>query len=121
MRLAKLFLIGAFALGMSAAVASAQQGLLDAGEPTAETEGAWDYQRSAGPLTPRQIIQQKAQARAEQRMSRMAAQEWYGFSKARPTATSTPFTGLYGGQWQGYTYGRPAAWHASRPIIVITK
>jgi hypothetical protein len=42
--------------------------------------------------TPREIVQLKAMARGEQRARRIAAQEWYGESKARYTSASTPFT-----------------------------
>lgn len=118
MRLTTLCVLGVFALAMTCATASAQQGLVDG---TPDPPAGWNYHESFHPLTPTQIIQQKAQARAAQRIARLEAQEWYGFSKARPRATATPFTGLYGSQWQGYTYGRPAAWHASRPTILITR
>jgi hypothetical protein len=46
------------------------------------------YQRP----TPREIVQLKAMARGEQRARRIAAQEWYGVSKARYSSAQTPFT-----------------------------
>ena len=100
--------------------AAAQEDLFDLagnGEARAEEE----YHSSLRAPTPRQIIQQKAQIRAVQRMNRMAALEWYGYSKARPRTTTTPFTGLYGSQWQSRSLGRPAAWYASRPTVIITQ
>lgn len=114
---AKLSLAAVLCVLFTPADASAQQSVLDS-RPAAEDSTEWNYQHTPTPL---QIIQQKAQARAAQRAARIESQAWYGFSKSRPTSTATPFSGLYGSQWQGYTYGRPAAWHASRPVIVITK
>ena len=116
--LAYLVVITALALG---AEASAQQDLLDDVQGTSEAPAGWDYHESSAGPTPQQIVQQKAQVRAAQRMARMAALQWHGYSIARPRTTATPYSGMYGGQWQGYTYGRPAAWHASRPVIVVTK
>ncbi len=79
------------------------------------------YTESAGSLTPRQMVQQKAQIRAAQRMSRIAAAEWFGHSVARPRTNATPFSGIYGTQFQGRTYGRPAAFHSVRPMVVVTR
>ncbi len=59
----------------------------------------------------RAIIHQKAQTRAYQRQSRLAALNWYGMSNGRPTAAPTPFTSLYSPVWQ-MPGGRPFAWHA---------
>ncbi|MGL4513263.1 MAG: hypothetical protein ACRCT8_09255 [Lacipirellulaceae bacterium] len=98
--------------------------LLDPG-PAPTDEGAAqrkiDYERSTVRATPTMIIQQKAQMRAADRMSRIAALEWYGQSKARPQTLATPFSGLYGNQFQGHSYGRPNAWQATRPVVLITR
>lgn len=84
------------------------------------TEGD-DYQQSVAPATPTQIIQQKAQAKGAERAARIAAQQWYGYSQSRPRTTATPFSGLYGAQFNGRAYGRPAAHYPHRPVIVVTR
>src|SRR5687767_11208109 len=40
---------------------------------------------------PAQAVRRKAEARTEQRMQRLAAMKWYGFSNSRPQANVTPF------------------------------
>jgi hypothetical protein len=67
----------------------------------------------------RAIVQQKAQARAEQRMDRMASANWYGISNSRPSGSSTPFTSRYGSLWE-MPGGRPNSWNPpySRPNYV---
>ncbi len=106
------------AIGLTAMSAAAQNDLFDPA-PAPGQDSA--YTESAGQLTPRQMVQQKAQVRAEQRMSRIAAAEWFGHSVSRPRTSATPFTGLYGSQFQGHIYGRPAAHHPARPVIVMTR
>lgn len=88
-------------------------------EVTADKESetrqdGWEYKSAAGELTPQQIIRQKAQIRAAQRMTRMQSLQWYGYSVSRPRTSATPFTGMYGAQWQGDWFSRPQAWHVAR-------
>ena len=74
-------------------------------------EESWAYTPSyAYRPNPEAIIHAKAQARAQQRMSRIAAMRWYGMYNERPTASPTPFTALYSPVWQ-MPGGRPYAWH----------
>jgi hypothetical protein len=64
------------------------------------------------------LAQQKAQARGEQRMARLEALRWYGFSNSRPTATGMPWTTMYSPAWQR-PGGRPFAWYVSqRPVFI---
>jgi hypothetical protein len=64
------------------------------------------------------LAQQKAQARGEQRMARLEAMKWYGFSNSRPTATGMPWTTMYSPAWQR-PGGRPFAWYVShRPVLI---
>src|SRR3954469_22440375 len=67
----------------------------------------------------RAIVQQKAQARGEQRMDRLAASNWYGISNSRPSGSSTPFTSRYGSSWE-MPGGRPYSWYPAyaRPNYV---
>src|SRR5690606_39189677 len=117
-------LVSAFALslGMVVATAHAQKPAPpSAGEPSAfesSEERYYDSSQYAKP-TPQEIIQYKAQIRAQQRMTRMASMEWYGMSASRPRASVTPFPGLYSPVWQ-MPGGRPLAWTPSRfaqPVI----
>jgi hypothetical protein len=72
--------------------------------------------------TPLEIIQFKAQVRAQQRMTRMASMEWYGMSASRPRASATPFTGMYSPVWQ-MPGGRPFAWTPAyhQPSVIIVR
>ncbi len=88
---------------------------------TVTTGEDWSYR----PATERErtptIAQQKAMARGAQRMARLEAMRWYGFSNSRPTATAIAWTTMYSPGWQ-QPGGRPFAWHtSSRPIVVITQ
>lgn len=107
----------ALAIAFVASPLLAQQGVIENEADVAEKRQAeWEYRQSVGIKTPQQIIREKAQVRAAQRMTRMAALEWYGYSVARPRTSATPFTAMYGGQWQGDVLGRPNAWHAPQPV-----
>jgi hypothetical protein len=111
-------------LGLAVSVAQAQlPAPPETGQPT-DFEGSderyYDSSQYTKP-TPQEIIQYKAQLRAQQRMTRMASMEWYGMSASRPRASVTPFTGLYSPIWQ-MPGGRPMAWTPSRfaqPVIIV--
>jgi hypothetical protein len=83
-------------------------------------EDDWDYKPSyVYQPNPKAIIHQKAQARALQRISRMTAMRWYGMSNERPTASPTPFSGLYSPVWQ-MPGGRPYAWnYRGAPSVLV--
>lgn len=91
-------------------------------EPGDEGETAEHYQtQPAAPVTPMQIIQYKAQVRAQQRMARMASMQWYGMSASRPRASATPFAGMSSPMWQ-MPGGRPFAWTPRyTPSVVIVR
>lgn len=119
-------LVSAFALslGMVVTTAQAQMPVPPESGSAAEFESSearyYDSSQYAKP-TPQEIIQYKAQVRAQQRMTRMASMEWYGMSASRPRASVTPFTGLYSPVWQ-MPGGRPLAWTPSRfaqPVIIV--
>lgn len=77
------------------------------------------YYRSPGEVVPKKsLAQQRAEFRAQQRVSRLAAQRWYGYSNARPTVAALPFTAMYRSAWQS-----PGGWpyHWSRPTVVIVR
>jgi len=103
------------ALAIAREVTRPKADSLDA--PSTDQVESWYYRTPEA--TPKKTIpQQKAEARAQQRMARLAAQRWYGFSNARPTVAPLPFTSMYRPAWQ-QPGGRPYHW--SRPVVVITR
>jgi hypothetical protein len=50
---------------------------------------------------PAQAVRRKAEARTEQRMQRLAAMKWFGYSNSRPQASVTPFMSIYSPAWVG--------------------
>ncbi|HEX3599327.1 MAG TPA: hypothetical protein VHU84_04255 [Lacipirellulaceae bacterium] len=83
-------------------------------------EQSWsrEQQQPAKP-DPKAIVQQKAEMRAEQRMSRMASMQWYGMSNSRPQASPTPFSTRYSPLWET-PGGSPYSWFpCSRPGYVM--
>ena len=62
----------------------------------------WLYQQELRRYEdPEQAVRRKAEARAEQRMSRLAAMKWFGQSNSRPHAAATPFMDEYSPVWVG--------------------
>lgn len=55
---------------------------------------------------PAQAVRRKAELRGAQRMQRIAAMKWYGFSNARPQASPVPMMGAYSPAWIGNGYDR---------------
>jgi len=79
------------------------------------------YGSEAEQVQEKSIAQQKSQQRAEQRMARLEAMRWYGFSASRPTASGMPFTSSYSPSWTR-PGGRPFSWYSGgRPGVVISR
>jgi hypothetical protein len=93
-----------------------------AAQPAPAAAESESWYRSTGPRVEKLTIsQEKAIARGQQRMARLDAMRWYGFSNSRPTAAAMPYTTMYSPAWQ-QPGGRPFAWYAnSRPVIVYTR
>lgn len=70
----------------------------------------WYYESGQMKVDPLRVHQQKSAERAAQRRARIASMAWYGMSNSRPTASATPFTGMYSPAWQT-PGGRPFAWY----------
>jgi hypothetical protein len=86
--------------------------------PVPET---WTYRPSPERTPNFTLAQQKAQLRGAQRMARLEALRWYGFSNSRPTASALPWTTMYSPAWQ-QPGGRPFAWYTStRPVVIIAQ
>ncbi|MBX3424508.1 MAG: hypothetical protein KF688_02400 [Pirellulales bacterium] len=106
--------------GFACRTAHGAEDAFDFGRSVDAASSEDEYAYEAAPARGQQpsIAHQKAMARAEQRMARLASMKWYGFSGARPTATGMAFTTMYSPAWQS-PGGRPFAWHAaSRPIVI---
>ena len=91
--------------------------------PTDKEAAAEDsWYRSPAPRAEKQTLaQEKAIARGQQRMARLDAMRWYGFSNSRPTAAAMPYTTMYSPAWQ-QPGGRPFAWYNnSRPIVIYVR
>jgi len=86
-----------------------------------DAQANWYYGSEAKKAPVTSIAQQKSQQRAEQRMARLEAMRWYGFSASRPTASGMPFTSSYSPSWTR-PGGRPFSWHSgSGPGVVISR
>ncbi len=113
----KLVAISALAITVPASSALAQE---FAEEPTASMPAATEswYPKVEKRNDVPTVAQQKAMERGAQRMARLEASRWYGFSNSRPTASGMPFTTMYSPAWQ-QPGGRPFAWYtSSRPIVI---
>lgn len=55
---------------------------------------------------PAQAVRRKAEAKADQRLARLAALKWYGLSNSRPVASSIPTMGQYSPAWIGNGWER---------------
>lgn len=59
---------------------------------------------------PKEAVRRKAEYRTEQRLRRMAAREWFGYSNARPMVNPEPFHAGYSAHWSGNNPMRPDQW-----------
>jgi hypothetical protein len=86
---------------------------------TSDTDESWSYQPPSSAANARAIVQEKAEIRSQQRMDRLAAQEWYGVSVSRPTMIGTPFTSPRAAWWDR-SHQLPNAWYEAvqRPFNV---
>jgi hypothetical protein len=117
-----------FAMATAAAlsVTSATRGQAqEFGEELAEPAPVAEAESNYRTLPPRAekmtLAKEKAIARGQQRMARLDAMRWYGFSNSRPTAAAMPYTTMYSPAWQ-QPGGRPFAWYtSSRPVIIYTR
>lgn len=113
----KLAAISALAIAAPSTAALGQEFAEEPTEPTTSATESWypkPPKRNDNPT----VAQQKAMERGAQRMARLEACRWYGFSNSRPTASGMPFTTMYSPAWQ-QPGGRPFAWYtSSRPIVI---
>jgi hypothetical protein len=55
---------------------------------------------------PAQAVRRKAEIKADQRLSRLAALKWYGHSNTRPETSPIPTMGTYSPSWVGNGWNR---------------
>src|SRR5687767_9738479 len=68
--------------------------------------------------SPKMAVRRNAEFQHQQRIARLEALKWYGFSNSRPVASPTPFMTMYSPAWQS-NWGRPYAWYTSgRPTVI---
>jgi hypothetical protein len=91
------------------------------------TPEMWLYQQEMRRYNdPLQAVRQNAATRANQRRSRLAAQQWFGFSNTRPQASPVPFMDMYSPTWMSNSWnpygwiGSGHAWSQVRvePIVI---
>lgn len=90
--------------------------------PAQVTPEMWIYSQEMQRYEdPRQAIRRRAELKAAQRHSRLAAMKWFGFSNARPQVNPVPFMGVYSPTWVGNGSDRydwvGAGWPSSTVII----
>lgn len=86
-------------------------------QPTPEM---WMYQQELKLYQdPQFAVRKKAEFRARQRQARIAASEWFGYSKSRPLASATPFLDVYSPRW-GSNGPNPNVWRgAGGPTVTV--
>jgi len=112
--------VGILSVGLSAYSCFAAGTLMNANAEEESHEQSWNReQKTNSRQDARAIVQQKAQARAEQRNDRLATSSWYGISNSRPSTAATPFSSRYGSSWE-MPGGRPYSWYPAyaRPNYV---
>jgi hypothetical protein len=93
---------------------------VSAGELAATPE-MWFYEQALRQYNdPKWVIRQKAEYRASERLRRIEAMKWYGFSNGRPTAGIDPIHGDYGPSWTSGNVYQPFRWSGGgAPTVII--
>ena len=87
----------------------------------AATPDMWFYEQYRREhLDPKLAVRRKAEFRAAQRQSRIAAMRWFGFSNQRPQCSSDPWHGDWSSVWRSNNGTHPLQWNGvGRPWIVV--
>ncbi len=89
------------------------------GEVTATPE-MWFYEQSLRQYNdPKTAVRQKAEFKTAERLRRMAALRWFGFSNSRPMAGVDPIHGDYGPYWTSGNVYQPFRWAGARSATII--
>lgn len=88
--------------------------------PAQVTPEMWVYSQELRRYEdPQQAVRRKAELRAAQRMERIAAMKWYGFSNSRPQANPVPFMSSYSPAWVGSGLNRYDWYGGSWPGVTV--
>ena len=80
------------------------------------TPEMWFYDQQMRQYSdPKLAVRAKADLRADQRQRRIESMKWFGFSNARPQASSDPFHGDYSPRWTSNSSYYPARWNGTGP------
>jgi len=89
------------------------------GDVTA-TPDMWFYEQSLRQYNdPKSVVRQKAEFRTAERMRRMAALRWFGFSNSRPMAGVDPIHGDYSPSWSSGNVYQPFRWAGGRTSTIV--
>ena len=89
------------------------------GDVTATPE-MWFYEQSLRQYNdPKSAVRQKAEFRTAERMRRLAALRWFGFSNSRPIAGVDPIHGDYSPYWSSGNVYQPFRWAGGRTSMVV--
>ncbi len=88
-------------------------------QPTAEMWFYEQYQQQYD--DPSVGVRSKAEFRASQRQSRMAAMQWFGQSNSRPRASSDPFHGDYSPRWTSNHGHYPNRWMGRGAALIVVR
>jgi hypothetical protein len=85
--------------------------IISPGELKATPE-MWFYEQAMRQYKdPRMAVRARAEYRADQRQHRLESLKWYGFSNARPRASSDPYNGDYSPGWSANPGYYPWRWN----------
>ena len=117
-----LLLVAAPALAQNPATADIQLGsTISLGEVTPTPE-MWFYQQYHQQYQdPKVAVRLKAEERSAQRRARIAAQQWFGFSKARPQAGTDCVHGDYSPRWTSGRANYPFRWTGYGVAAVVVR
>ena len=88
----------------------------------APTQEMWFYEQYQKQYTdPKTTVRQKAEFRAEERMRRIAALRWYGFSNQRPTASVDLINSDLAPRWTSGNVNLPFSWNGPTTTTVLVK
>jgi hypothetical protein len=76
------------------------------------TPEMWFYEQSLRQYNdPKVAVRAKADFRAQERQRRLESMKWFGFSNARPRASSDPFNNDYAPGWVATPGYYPSRWN----------
>jgi len=88
----------------------------------APTQDMWFYEQYQKEyMDPKATVRQKAEFRAEERMRRITALRWFGFSNQRPSAGVDVIHSQMAPQWSGSNVNLPFRWNGPTTTTVLVK